>query len=73
MVTIKFPAPSSMLLINLLGLLGLAGLAVAAGGLAGNWWWSLLAGSVEAVALSVIAATHAASAAPAAPASLKAA
>lgn len=61
MVTLKIPAPSSMLVINLLGLLGLAGLAVAVGGLTHNWWWSLAVGSVAAVGLSVIAATHAAS------------
>lgn len=76
MVTIRIPAPSSMLVINLLGLLGLAGLAVAVGGLTGNWWWSLTIGAVEAIALSVIASTHAATEAArpaAAPTTLKAA
>jgi hypothetical protein len=58
MVTLKIPAPSSMLVINLLGLFGLAGLAVAVGGLTHNWWWSLAVASAEAVTLSVIAATH---------------
>lgn len=77
MVTIRIPAPSSMLVINLLGLFGLAGLAVAVGGLTHNWWWSLAVASVEAVTLSVIAATHIAAAEQSAsvspPASLKAA
>lgn len=59
-VTIRIPAPSSMLVINLLGLCGLVGLSLAIGGLTHNWWWSLLAGSVSAVALAVIATTHAA-------------
>lgn len=62
MVTIRIPAPSSMLVINLLGLLGLAGLAVAVGGLTHNWWWSLAVGAVECIGLSVIAAGHAAAA-----------
>ncbi len=76
MVTIRIPAPSSMLVINLLGLLGLAGLAVAVGGLTHNWWWSLAVGAVACIALSVIAAGHAAAAEQASassPASLKAA
>lgn len=77
MVTIRIPAPSSMLVINLLGLLGLAGLAVAVGGLTHNWWWSLAVGAAECIALSVIAAGHAAAAEQQAsaspPASLKAA
>lgn len=59
MVTIRIPAPSSMLVINLLGLLGLAGLAVAVGGLTHNWWWSLAVGAVSCIALSIIASTHA--------------
>lgn len=57
MVTITIPAPSSMLLVNLLGLLGLLGLAVTVGGLAGNWLWGLGVLSVEAIFLSVVAAT----------------
>lgn len=60
MVTIRIPAPSSMLVVNLLGLLGLAGLSVAVGGLTHNWWWSVLTASVFAIGLSVVAATHAA-------------
>lgn len=59
-VTIRIPAPSSMLVINLLGLCGLAGLSLAVGGLTHNWWWSLLVGSVSAVTLAVIATTAAA-------------
>lgn len=54
----KIPAPSSMLIINLLGALGLLGLAVAVGGLTHNVWWSLAVASVEAVFLSVVAATN---------------
>lgn len=54
MVTIRIPAPSSMLVANLLGVLGLIGVVVAIGGLAG-WWWALLAGGVFAVGLAVIA------------------
>lgn len=76
MVTFKIPAPSSMLVINLLGLLGMAGLAVAVGGLTHNWWWSLAVGSVACIGLSIIAATHAASAeqdSSSSPATLKAA
>jgi hypothetical protein len=76
MVTLKIPAPSSMLVINLLGLFGLVGLAVAVGGLTHNWYWSLAVGALEAIVLSVIAATHVAAAeqsAASSPASLKAA
>lgn len=58
-IEFKIPAPSSLLLGNLLGVLGLVGAAVAVGGLAGMWW-GVLAGSVFAVGLSVIAASHAA-------------
>lgn len=58
MITIKIPAPSSMLIVNLLGVFGLIGLAVAAGGLTGNWWWTLAAVSLEAVFLSVVAARN---------------
>ena len=61
MVTLKLrvPAPSSMLLINLLGLFGLVGVAVAVGGLTHNPWWSLLVGAAEAILLSVVAAMNA--------------
>lgn len=53
------PAPSNLLLVNLLGALGLIMLAIAVGGLTGNWWWAALVGSVEAVVVSVIGMTHA--------------
>lgn len=59
MLTIRIPAPSSMLTINLLGVFGLLGITVAVGGLAHNWWWSVLVGGAVSVGLSVIAATHA--------------
>ena len=59
MVTIRFQAPSSMLLINLLGVFGLLMLAAAVGGLTHNWWWSVLVLAVEAVFLSVVGAMNA--------------
>lgn len=61
MVTLKLrvPAPTSMLLINLLGLLGLVGVAIAVGGLTHNAWWSLLVGAAEAILLSMVAAMNA--------------
>ena len=61
MITLKLrvPAPSSMLLINLLGLFGLVGVAVAVGGLTHNGWWSLVVASVEAILMSVVAAMNA--------------
>lgn len=40
---------------NLAGLAGLAAIAVAVGALAGNWWWSAMAGGVFAVALAGVA------------------
>lgn len=59
MVTIRIPAPSSMLLANLLGVLGLIAVVTAVGGLLGVWW-AVLAGGAFAVALSMVAASHAA-------------
>lgn len=59
MVTIRIPAPSSMLLANVLAVLGLAGVSVAIGGLAGMWW-GLLAASVLAVGVAAVAMTYAA-------------
>ncbi|MFL6141584.1 MAG: hypothetical protein ACJ72N_06915 [Labedaea sp.] len=56
MVTI--PAPSSELLVNLLGLLGVVGVAITVGGLTGNWWWTLGVLAGTCVFLSVVAATH---------------
>lgn len=60
MLTIKIPAAPKGLLSNLLGLAGLVAVVVAIGGLAGNWWWSGLAGGVASVALSYIAHVNAA-------------
>ncbi len=40
---------------NLVGVAGLAAIAAAVGALAGDWWWSALAGGVFAVALAVVA------------------
>ncbi len=54
MVTIRIPAPSSMLVANLLGVLGLVAVVVAVGGLAGVWW-AVLTGGVFAVGLAAIA------------------
>ncbi|MFJ8818200.1 hypothetical protein [Amycolatopsis thermoflava] len=56
-MTIRIPAPSSMLLANLLGVLGLVAVVVAVGGLAG-WWWAVLAGGLVGVGLSVIALSN---------------
>jgi len=57
MITFRIPAPSSLLLVNLVGLLGLLSIVLAVGLLAG-WPWALLAGGVIMVGLSVIGATH---------------
>lgn len=56
MITLKvrIPAPSSMLAANLLGVLCLLGLAVAVGGITHNFWWSLLAASLEGLAFAVV-------------------
>lgn len=43
-----------MLVANLLGVGGLVGIAVSAGGLTGNWWWTVLSLSIAAVVLSVV-------------------
>lgn len=57
MITLKvrIPAPTSTLLVNLLGVAGLLGIAVAVGGLTHNAWWALLAGSIGLVAVHVAA------------------
>ncbi|BCJ45326.1 hypothetical protein GCM10010168_85950 [Actinoplanes ianthinogenes] len=61
-IRIAVPRLPHGLVANLIGLFGLIGVALAVGGLAGNWWWSVLVGSVFAVGLSWIASTHAAAA-----------
>lgn len=55
MITLKvrIPAPTSKLLVNLLGVFGLAGVAVAVGGLTDSVWWALLVVSIELVAIHV--------------------
>jgi len=58
-IRIAVPRLPSGLAANLIGLLGLIGVALAVGGLAGNWWWSVLVGGVFAVGLSYVAQTHA--------------
>lgn len=63
-IRIAVPRVPAGLVANLLGVLGLAAFALAVGGLAGNWWWSVLVGAVFAVGLSYIAQTQAAAATP---------
>lgn len=58
-IRIALPRVPAGLPANLLGVLGLAAFALAVGGLAGNWWWSVLVGAVFAVGLSYIAQTQA--------------
>ena len=60
MTEIRIPVPQLPrgLAANLLGVLGLLGAVLAVGGLTGNWWWSVLVGSLVAVGLSYIAQTH---------------
>lgn len=67
-IRINVPRIPSGLLSNLVGLAGLLAVVLAVGGLAGNWWWSVLAGGFVAVGLSYIAQTHAAAEAAAEPA-----
>lgn len=57
MVTIRIPAPSSMLVANVVAVLGVAAVVAAIGGLAGLWW-AVLAGGIACVALAAIAMTH---------------
>jgi hypothetical protein len=62
-VKVSIPVPSSMLVVNILGVLGLAGLTVSVGALTGNWWWSVLVGSVILIGLSLVGSAHQASSA----------
>lgn len=57
MVTIRIPAPSSLLVANVVGVLGLVAVVLAIGGLAGGWWAALV-GGLCLVGLSAIALTH---------------
>ncbi|MGC5664938.1 hypothetical protein ACN261_31610 [Micromonospora sp. WMMD723] len=58
-ITVSVPSVQApMLVSNLLGVAGLLGLVVAVGALAGSWWWSVLAGSLIAIALAWVAHTH---------------
>lgn len=62
MITIRIPAPSSMLVANLIGVLGLLLMLAATWVLAGAPWALLAAGGVL-VSLSLIATAHASAAA----------
>src|SRR5437588_143676 len=46
-IKIRLPRIPSGAFANVIGLLGLLWFAVAVGGLTGNWWWSILVGSVD--------------------------
>lgn len=60
---IRVPAPSSMLLANLLAVLGLVAVVVAVGGLAGAWW-ATLTGGLLAIGVAWAAMANAAAAEP---------
>lgn len=66
-IRIRIPAPSSMLLANLLAVLSLAGIVTAVGGLAGVWW-AVLTGGVLGLVVAYAAMMNAAAAEQAAPA-----
>lgn len=53
-VRVRIPAPSSMLVANVLGVLCLLGIAMAVGGLTHNGWWALLAASIEGLAFAAV-------------------
>lgn len=53
-VSITVPAPSSMLVSNLLGVLGLAAVVVGLGGLTGNWWVSMLTGGLAFLSMAYV-------------------
>lgn len=57
MITIRIPAPSSVLAVNVLGVMGLVAIVAAVGGLAGLWW-AVLAAGVAMLGVSVAASTH---------------
>lgn len=57
MITVRIPAPSSVLAVNLAGVAGLVAVVVAIAGLAGVWW-AVLAAGVALLGLSVVASTH---------------
>lgn len=59
-ITLSIPTPQlTQLMSNLLGVAGLLAVVVAIGALAGNWWWSVLAGGIVACALAWVANLHA--------------
>jgi hypothetical protein len=67
-IRIAVPRLPHGLAANIVGLLGLLGIALAVGGLAGSWWWSVLLGGVFAFGLALVAQLQAAAAAVQAPA-----
>jgi succinate-acetate transporter protein len=66
-IRIRIPAPSSMLLANVLAVLSLAAVIAGIGGLAGAWW-AVLAGGVLGLVVAYAAMMNAAAAEQAAPA-----
>lgn len=60
-IRIRIPAPSSMLLANVLAVLSLVAVVVAIGGLAGVWW-AVLAGGVLGLVVAYAAMVNAAAA-----------
>lgn len=54
-ITIHLPAVAPNALSNLVGLAGVLAVVIAVGALAGNWWWSVLAGGTAAVVLASLA------------------
>lgn len=59
-VEIRVPKVGGELAANLLSVLGVVSVVVGAGGLAGNWWVSLILGGVVAAAVGVLNARAAA-------------
>jgi hypothetical protein len=57
-IRIKVPRMPSGLLPNLIGLIGLIAVALAAGGLTGNYWWSVLVGGVFAIGVAYVVSTQ---------------